>query len=419
MKHNYLLLVAAFLCCLLFPLHTVSADAFDDRVHGLTEITNVRVSDTEDKVRIVVDADAPVKIKKMVLSNPDRVVVDIQGAWLAKKAKRDMSFTSPFISRLQVAQFDAKTVRVVVRTKVGAHNYNVFTLAEGSIPGRVVLDFGNLGPDTSGARIDFPSNKEEKQPTPASTPQEQEGGEPVSVPSATDEPESKDKPEINEDAVRITQTPSGAVFEPKAKDKGSEIDEMTSLRGKKIAIDPGHGGNDSGAIGPTGVMEKIVTLQVALELKRLLTEEGATVCMTRTKDTEVSPRRAKATDAEELQARCDVANTEGADIFISIHMDSFSNEEAKGTTGYYYKGGSAKSRQLADKVRQGVIDQLGTSSRGTQTCAFYVVHHTSMPATLVELAFISNKNEERLMNSKVGVMKAAQGIADGIADYFG
>ncbi len=166
-------------------------------------------------------------------------------------------------------------------------------------------------------------------------------------------------------------------------------------------------------------MEKTVTLQVALELKRLLTEEGATVCMTRTKDTEVSPRRSKASDVEELQARCDVANTEKADIFISIHMDSFSNTEAKGTTGYYFKSGSAKSRMLADRVRQGVIDQLGTTSRGTQTCAFYVVHHTDMPATLVELAFISNPGEERLMNSKVGVMKAAQGIADGIADYFG
>ena len=102
MKHNYLLLLAACLCCLLFPLHTVSADAFDDRVHGLTEVTNVRVSDTEDKVRIVVDADTPVKIKKMVLSSPDRVVVDIQNAWLAKSQEGyefHQSLHQPFAGR--------------------------------------------------------------------------------------------------------------------------------------------------------------------------------------------------------------------------------------------------------------------------------------------------------------------------------
>lgn len=421
MRHKYLLFFLVAVCCLLLPLPVASADAFDDKVRGLTEITNVRISDTEDKVRIVVDADMPVKIKKMVLSAPDRVVVDIQNAWLARKAKKDQRFTSPFISRLQVAQFDEQTVRVVVHTKVGSHNYSVFTLAEGPVPGRVVLDFGNLGPDTSGARIDFPGSGGTDKPTSTGPPQ-QEPDKPEDIPSGEEKPSADSKkPEHkpDKDAVRISQTPSGSVFQPADKKSGGELDELTSLKGRKITIDPGHGGNDSGAIGPTGVMEKAVTLQVALELKRLLTEEGATVYMTRTKDTEVSPRRSKASDVEELQARCDVANTEDTDIFISIHMDSFSNKEAKGTTGYYYKAGSAKSRQLADKVRQGVIDQLGTTSRGTQTCAFYVVHHTEMPATLVELAFISNPNEERLLNSKVGVMKAAQGIADGIADYFG
>ena len=126
----------------------------------------------------------------------------------------------------------------------------------------------------------------------------------------------------------------------------------------------------------------------------------------------------KATDIEELQARCDIANAKEADIFISIHMDSFTSNAAKGTTGYYYAMGSQKSKDLADKVRQGVIDQLGTSSRGTQSCSFYVVKHTDMPATLVELAFVSNKAEEKLLYSSEGVKKAAQGILDGIEDYF-
>ena len=195
---------------------------------------------------------------------------------------------------------------------------------------------------------------------------------------------------------------------------------ITALSGKKIVIDPGHGGNDAGAIGPTGVMEKTVTLKVALELRKLLEAEGAQVIMTREGDTTVSYKGAKASDIEELGARCDVANRVGADIFISIHADSFTRPEARGTTGYYYsKSTTGKGQKLADCIRRNLVEQLGTPSRGTQPCNFYVVKNTDMPATLIELGFISNKEEEQLLNSKEGVQKAAQGILDGIEDYFG
>ena len=184
-------------------------------------------------------------------------------------------------------------------------------------------------------------------------------------------------------------------------------------------IDPGHGGNDSGAIGPSGVMEKTVTLRVALELEKLLEDEGATVIMTRKTDIEVAPRGRQATDIEELKERCEVANREKADIFISIHMDSFTNPAARGTTGYYFSQGSPDSKKLADCIRKALCEELKTPSRGTQPCNFYVVRNTDMPATLIELAFISNAIEEKLMNSKEGIQKAAQGILDGIQDYFG
>ncbi|MBQ3726560.1 MAG: N-acetylmuramoyl-L-alanine amidase [Selenomonadaceae bacterium] len=199
-----------------------------------------------------------------------------------------------------------------------------------------------------------------------------------------------------------------------------EFETLTALKGKKIVIDPGHGGNDAGAIGPTGVMEKNVTLKVSLELKKLLEAEGATVILTRETDRTVSEKGAKASDIEELGARCDVANRNGADIFISIHADSFTRPEARGTTGYYYsKSTSGRGQKLADCIRRNLVEQLGTPSRGTQPCNFYVVKHTDMPATLIELGFISNKDEEKLLDSKEGVLKAAQGIFDGIEDYFG
>ncbi len=200
----------------------------------------------------------------------------------------------------------------------------------------------------------------------------------------------------------------------------NDLRNVTTLSGKTIVIDPGHGGNDSGAIGPTGVMEKNVTLKVALELQRLLEAEGARVVMTRDTDRTVSEKGAAASDIEELGARCDVANRIGADIFISIHADSFTRPEARGTTGYYYsKSTTGQGQKLADCIRRNLIEQLGTPSRGTQPCNFYVVKHTDMPATLIELGFISNKDEEKLLNSDEGVKKAAQGILDGIEDYFG
>lgn len=203
------------------------------------------------------------------------------------------------------------------------------------------------------------------------------------------------------------------------KELDTDLKEITALSGKIITIDPGHGGNDAGAIGPTGVMEKTVTLNVALELRKLLEAEGATVIMTRDSDTTVSEKGAKASDIEELGARCDVGNRAGADIFISIHADSFTRPEARGTTGYYYSKGSGAGQKLADCIRRNLVEQLGTPSRGTQPCNFYVVKNTDMPATLIELGFISNKDEEKLLGSPEGVRKAAQGILDGIEDYFG
>jgi len=391
----YIHLVFMTTLCLLLPLSSVSAEEgdFSERISGMAEITGIRDSFDGDKTRIVIDATKPVSYKKMVLSSPDRVVLDIANAWLSPKLDKHIGINNRFVGGVKIAQFDPKTVRVVVETKVGKNNYNIFSLNGGAIPGRIVMDFGNLT-NSDSAKIDMSktgevSGKTEKvEPTVEHQP-----------PDNTNEQE-KQKPAREENM-------------------DGELAGITGLKGRKIVLDPGHGGSDSGAIGPTGVMEKSVTLRVANELKRLLLQEGATVYMTRSADIEVSRKRAKATDIEELQARCDIANEKQADIFISIHMDSFTSSAARGTTAYYYALGDKKSRQLADKIRMGVIDQLGTQSRGTQSCNFYVVKHTDMPATLVEIAFISNESEEKLMDSEDGICKAAQGIADGIADYFG
>jgi N-acetylmuramoyl-L-alanine amidase len=431
---------------------------FATRVAGMAEITDVRLGTSKDKTRVVLESTKPLSYRKMTLSNPSRVVIDIDQAWLSAKVKRQFSTKSSFIGNVRLGQFDKKTVRVVIETNVGRSNQKFFKL---SGPNRLVLDFGSLV-DTSGSTIALPDVNKPVQKPSTETPETQKPATEPVVKPATDkkntdkknndkkkkdeaqkqqeaqqaqkeqqeqkeqkeqketQPAQKDEETPKDSGTQEQQpVPSQPATTPEESSTDAQIDALTGLKGKIIAIDPGHGGNDSGAIGPTGLMEKDVTLNIALKLQKLLQSEGATVYMTRTTDTEVSPKGADASDVEELQARCDVGNNHKADIFVSIHMDSYVNGSAQGTTGYYYAQGSENSRRLADKIRQDVIAQIGTQSRGTQSCHFYVCKHTDMPATLVEVAFISNPEEEKLLRSEAGTTKAAQGIADGINDYFG
>ena len=370
--------------------------AFAERAGSMSEIKAVRVSNSADKTRIVLDGTKETSYKVSVLSNPQRIVVDIQNAWLAPDVKKSTTIDSRFAKAVRIAQHDPSTVRVVVESSVGKNNYKVFPLKGGSTAYRIVLDFGNLGGSSSGSAIDF---------NPKPKPKEEAAGSGVgtSGSTGTDTATDKDKGNAGGTDVVVKGEP---VFTP-------------GIKGKVIALDAGHGGSDVGAIGPTGVTEKGVTLRVALELQKLLVKEGATVIMTRSTDTEVSPKKAKASDIEELQARCDAGNDKNADIFISMHMDSFTNSSPSGTTGYYYVNGSKAGQRLARELAEGLVTELGTGNRGTKSCNFYVVKHTTMPAALIEMAFISNDKEERLMNSEAGIKKAAEGLLKGIRSFFG
>ncbi|MGP1574254.1 N-acetylmuramoyl-L-alanine amidase [Selenomonas sp.] len=373
-----------------FAFHTAKAAP-------LAEIKNVRVHADKDKVRIVVDADGEVDYRSMTLTAPGRVVVDLLGARLSPSVTKSQEIKSRFATKVRLGQFDKSTVRVVVETEIykNRSNYDVFSLEGGAVPYRVVMDFGNL----SGGAVSSGS---------ASS-----GGSNIDFGHGT---RSTDEEDSSADAADTSSSDAeNAVLPPRSKSEGSAL---PGVSGKRIVIDPGHGGSDTGAIGPTGVTEKSIALRISRRLKVLLEEQGAEVILTRTADTEVSPKKANATDVEELQARCDIANQNNADIFLSIHLDAFSGPEAHGTTGYYYESGSADSKRLADAVKRNVLRRIGTLDRGTKPCTFYVCRHTNMPATLLETAFLSNPREEQMMNSDDGVEKAAQGIAAGIAEYF-
>ena len=383
MHRIFLLFIVILVGLIGFGSAVTAEAAFSDRAKDMTKVSGVRIGKTDGNVRIVIDAERSVSYKQSVLSNPTRVVLDVQNAWVAPEAKKDIAVDSPLVSRVRVAQFDATTVRVVVETSVKKGGWKIFAL-DGEKP-RIVMDFGAA---PAGGKQATPAQEAKKPAPPVQTDETEEDEEDVQS--------SHDSDQLDRD-----------------------LSAITGMKGRRIAIDPGHGGSDSGAIGPTGIMEKSITMRVSRELKRLLETEGATVILTRTGDTEVSEKGASATSVEELQARCDVANKANADIFLSIHADAFTNREVKGTTAYYYTKGTKQSKRLADNVRTALIDAIGTVDRGTQSCNFYVVKHTDMPAILVEISFISNPDEEKMMNSETGIKKIAQGIADGIADYFG
>ena len=182
-----------------------------------------------------------------------------------------------------------------------------------------------------------------------------------------------------------------------------------------IVIDPGHGGSDSGAIGSSGVREKDVSLAVALKVKAFLEEQGDPVIMTRTTDRDVhSPQ---ATNAQELQARVSKAPRDAA-IFVSIHCNAFSNPSSHGMETYYYTG-SGRGRRLAKLINEELERYGGLFNRGVKSANFYVLKHSSIPATLLELAFVTNPEEEQLLADEDYQTSLARAIVEGINRYFG
>ena len=190
------------------------------------------------------------------------------------------------------------------------------------------------------------------------------------------------------------------------------------LAGKTIAIDPGHGTPDTGALGPSGTMEKNNTLAIALILESELKSDGANVIMTRTTDS--SPACANFTTMNDLQDRCDTANKAKVDIFVSIHNNSFTNPAVSGTATYYCSDNpqADKGQQLADNVQDELIKYLGTTDRGVIDAPFYVIKNTNMPAILTEAAFISNPDEEKKLASDNFRQNIATAILSGIEDFF-
>lgn len=196
------------------------------------------------------------------------------------------------------------------------------------------------------------------------------------------------------------------------------------LEGKRIALDPGHGGHDPGGVGyHLGLLEKDVTLAISLELQQMLLDAGAEVFMTRSTDTlvdtTVEPNRHIRPD---LQKRRFIAEEWGPDFFLSIHTNSWSDRWAGGIETYYNRHSFNRSlnRRAAQLIQLRLVEATGRRDRGVKykNISDAVLQTVNYPSVLAEILFISNRTEEEILAEPGFPFTAAEGLFLGISDYF-
>lgn len=177
----------------------------------------------------------------------------------------------------------------------------------------------------------------------------------------------------------------------------------------RIAIDPGHGGEDEGC-SRGGILEKDVNLALALLLEEKLQEMGFETVMTRRDDAQLT-----------LQERVQCAGGAKADIYVSIHQNSSDGETQSSASGIetWYCGSSQGSRRLAQLIQKGAVEKTGGQDREIKdTDELYVVREAGIPSCLIETGFLTNEEECRSLTSPEYQEKLAEGIAQGIDLYF-
>ena len=170
----------------------------------------------------------------------------------------------------------------------------------------------------------------------------------------------------------------------------------------KVVIDAGHGGSDPGA-QRSEICEKDITLSVAKKIQENLTNAGVGVIMTRNGDDTVS-----------LKERTDLTNCEKPDVFVSVHVNSSECPNVTGIETHWY---TDQSKELAKTIQNKLSGSIPTINRGIVNSKFYVIHHTDVPAVLVEIGFISNDADRCQLLTEERQMATAKSISDGIMEF--
>lgn len=173
-----------------------------------------------------------------------------------------------------------------------------------------------------------------------------------------------------------------------------------------IVLDAGHGGKDPGA-NINDVIEKDITLQIAQMTREILEDAGYSVAMTRNDDTFI-----------ELKERSVCANKKNADIFVSIHCNSSEDAIGKGIETYYTEQKGTSSESLAKELQNALIEHTDAENRDLKTADYTVLVRTTMPSALVEVGFLTDSEERELLVQEKYQKKLAEGIAEGIINYY-
>ncbi|NLN28451.1 MAG: hypothetical protein GX161_09550 [Firmicutes bacterium] len=191
---------------------------------------------------------------------------------------------------------------------------------------------------------------------------------------------------------------------------------VQSAAGRVVVIDPGHGGADPGAVAASGLLEKDVTLAIALHLERLLQGAGVHVVLTRRDDTDLADPHAAVRKTQDLTRRVAVARG-GADLFVSLHANSSPSPLWSGAQTFYSPG-RAPDRRLAERIQARLVSLLGPNRRRAAAADYYVLRESPVPAALVEVGFLSHPEESARLGSPAYQRRVAEAIYLGILDYF-
>lgn len=207
-------------------------------------------------------------------------------------------------------------------------------------------------------------------------------------------------PPINDDAPLL---PPGFAKAPKERPFEPELTPLLSDR-PRVIIDPGHGGDDPGTIGIGGFREKDVVLPISLDVAEILRKQEIDVVMTRDTDNFIS-----------LEGRTDMANEVDADLFVSIHANAInlSRPDVNGLETYYYKSG----RRLAEVIHWSILNGVNIDDRSIRRARFYVLRHSTMPAVLVEVGFLTGAVDASRLKDPNHRRQMAEAIARGIIQY--
>jgi N-acetylmuramoyl-L-alanine amidase len=231
----------------------------------------------------------------------------------------------------------------------------------------------------------------------------------VPISSVPDEP----PPTASTPAPTTTQTPQPSPTLPTQQPTAQPAElptgpiELPDIPNQRIVvvIDPGHGGRDPGAVGINGLQEIQVIFPISMRVAELLEEQGVVVVMTRSDNRTL-----------DLQARVDVAERARADLFVSIHANaiSLSRPDVNGIESYY---ASETGRRLAATLQSSMLAATGMNDRGVKQARFYVIRRTSMPATLLEVGFVTGAQDYPRLADPAWRETMAQAIARGILQY--